>query len=315
MKTLLLLALTTSAFAMNFEAHTMAKGEWISKLLTERGLNSKEMMSETLKYNQMDMNTAKKIAVGSTVYLPTMEKMTELEEVSQEIKEVAAAPLKTDITSKKMNMMDKVKTTAKSIVGSIEVGSFYQDQKLENYTADFNSNYYVGAKIGKKFFSNSKVIPTIGAKVWGKFHDNVNLKNIKSIDVDPSFGMDLTTGVDFIKAVKLTPSIRLEQTANLHQVSNNNIIERRDRNGWLGLQIDKKIANKVNLFANANHLLATDRRKNAENLERLRGQRYGAGLEISMGDILTTLYHDHNDFEGTSLRNSKEYGLRMGYQF
>lgn len=62
----------SSAFAMQgYAPYTMKKNDWISKLLLERGYNESETLTKTLSVNKLNMDLAKKIAVGTTVYLPT----------------------------------------------------------------------------------------------------------------------------------------------------------------------------------------------------------------------------------------------------
>jgi hypothetical protein len=311
--------------SFEFKKTSMEKGDWVSKMVLENGFSLDKSLNPTMKRNNLTFEQAKKMPIGSIVEIPfrSINELASSDEAIEQNVNLVDSAIANDANendnendTQSEGEVSQTQQLTRAIFGNVDFGVFYEDQDTTNYTADLNVNYYLGLTLGHEFFKSNQFIPSIGMKLWGKFYDSANLPATNSdVRLDPSFGIDLLTSARFDTiGLTITPLVTLEQSNYFYEAANNTFGARKDNNAWIGLGTNKRIG-KFNLFASAKHLLANDRRSSAEGLERLEGQKYGAGVQFNLYNFLTSVYHDYSDFKTAGIEKSKVYGVNLGYKF
>ncbi len=324
------MGLAVSADIGGYESYKLQKGDWISKIMADRGFDAQndEIMATVLNKNNLTRQAARDLKVGTTVWIPTKEEKVETvaaplpsldEEIDpdwsenelDQINEVQSAVLQEDIDS-----FQGAATQANQ--HSLEVGAFHQKVKTAVETNDIQINTRAAYHYKRTSSNLDSAFKDFGVRVFGNFYNDTNTQFSQNLQLDPGYGIQSYLTIALGNAFDIRPTATIEETSNL-TANSIELGERRDRIGKLGLALNKDVVwgeKNISWTAGANRIVANSNVDNPFNQANLMGTDYFAqGTFFFSDDVYTTAFTTVEEFDESSLENNYKTGLDIGLIF
>lgn len=316
-----------------YQSRILKKGDSISKFLYSNGMRSQKIIDETLKINNLNRNSAKKVPVGTKVWIPYHDvtsnqsyslfsyqnnysnkrkpnnsEMDSVETSDSGIEKHELNTVEDEMTNDENNFYQSNQIQA-------TVGTFTADDRIhgkENSDINRQNNYQVN--VAGEIMTNLDYLKSINISGYMDFYDEESSTGYDTDDerLSPSYGVAFSTEFNLINNLNLTPELSARFLNSYDLNNKNELKERFDTTGWVGLILSYNVFGLTPYvkYSHLNSAYGPSRR-----FDKLKASENKIGLDYSDQNFIAGIYWRYLDFNMDTKDFTRDLGLNIGYIF